>query len=232
MRTLRAPSALAAIAALSLLLAACGGSTATPSSGAVESPAPPTAVPSDTVPAATPSVDPGASASVEPSASASASAETPSASASDAAPAACLAANLTAAITLVDHGMGHQYLTVAVTNAGTAPCVIAGTPRVQLISAKTGTVYLDSKHNTPPILPSVNPGDPAFTLDQFDIVTTDVDTNNYCGGAAQTLPTTVRLILPSNGGSLTAQPSADAGLPPCMSDPGTIGHIETNGWSQ
>lgn len=230
MRTLRAPRALAAISALSLLLAACGGSTATPSSGAVESPVPPTAVPSDTVPAATPSVDPGASASAEPSASASA--ETASASASDAAPAACLAANLTAAITLVDHGMGHQYLTVAVTNAGTEPCVIAGTPRVQLLSSVSGLVYLDSKFNTPPILPTVNPGDPAFTLNQFDSVTTDVDTINYCGGAAQILPTTVRLILPSSGGSLTAQPNADAGVPSCMSDPGTIGHIETNGWSQ
>ncbi len=230
MHTLRASSALAAVAALSLLLVACGGSTATPSSGAVESPAPPTAVPSGTLPAASPSMDPGATAS--PSVEPSASAATPSASASASVPAPCVAANLTAAIILVDHGMGHQYLTVAVTSAGTEPCVIAGTPRVQLISAEAGTVYLDSKHNTPPILPSVNPGDPAFTLNQFDTVTTAVDTVNYCLAKLAVLPTTVRLILPSNGGSVTAQPSADAGLPPCMSDPGTIGHIETNGWSQ
>ena len=71
-----------------------------------------------------------------------------------------------------------------------------------------------------------------FRLAKGDAISTMVQVGNYCGSLHATLPTTVAFLLPSGGGRLVAAPGPGGDVPGCMSNPGTPGSIEMNGWTR
>ncbi len=140
----------------------------------------------------------------------------------------CLAADLAARVTLWEGAMGHRIASVTLTNTSSSPCIVQGTPELQLLG-HYGAVLIDSRTEGPSGLPHVSPGAPAFRLARSASLTTQVDTDNYCG-FAPTLPTTVAFILPSGPRRLVAAPGPGGGVPPCLGAPGSAGLIAMNGW--
>ena len=196
-----------------LAVAACSTSTT------------PTAAPPTTAPPSTTAV---ASPSAELSASPSASLASPSAS--TASPAACTATELTAAVTGWEGAMGSQIATVKLANASSAACVLQGTPQLQLVDAD-GHVLIDAETQGSSGLAHVTPGDRAWTIAPGDWVTTMVQVSNYCGTMTPVTPTTIAMILPSDGGRLVAAADSHGGAPACNGSPGDPGVIAMNGWA-
>lgn len=175
---------------------------------------------------------PSASESASPSpASPSPSMESPSASSVPSGAPACTSAALTAAITLWEGAMGSQIATVKLVNASSASCVLQGTPQLQLVDA-AGHILLDSAGAGASGLAHVAPGDRAWTIAPGDWVTTMVQTSNYCGSITPVTPTTVALILPSDGGRLVAAADPRGSVPGCNGSPGDQGVIAMNGWAK
>ena len=140
---------------------------------------------------------------------------------------ACLARSLAAKVTSWVGAMGHQIASVTLTNTSSSPCIVQGTPAVELLGHDRA-VLIDSRTEGASGLPHVTSGDPRIRLRTGASLHTQVDTDNYCG-AAPALPTTVAFILPSGHARLVAAPGPGGDVPPCLGkrSPGTIA---MNGW--
>ncbi len=185
---------------------AAASPAASPPAEASPSGAAPTTTPS---PAASPSATPKATAQATP---------------------VCTSASLTAAVTGWQGAMGSQIATVRVTGASAAPCVLKGTPGLQLVDA-AGHVLIDSKAMGAAGLPHVSAGDKAWTMAHGGWVTTMGKVSDYCGAANPVMPTTIALLLPSGGGRVVAAADPSGGVPPCLGNPGDPGSIQMNGWA-
>jgi hypothetical protein len=215
--------------ALPLILLVIGCGAATPSA----SPAAPstTAVASAAVspsPLAEITPPPTAPPTAAPTASPIAS---PTSTATEAPVAACNAGDLTGAVTAWEGAAGHQIATVSLLNGGSAPCLLQGTPEVQLVDAG-GRILIDSNEQGEAGLPHVSAGDPAFQLDSGSVIGTLVSVANYCRAAVPVLPTTIAMVLPSDGGRIVLAAGPGGDVPACMASPGSAGSIEMNGWTR
>ena len=189
-----------------------GGPTSSPSAALSSAPsAAPTSAPSSAL--ASPKTASQAPASVAP-----------------AGPAACPGSTLSGRILDWQGAAGSRIADVLVTNTGSTPCYVRGTPGLELIDANGRVLIGSNASEAAP--PSVAPSDPTFDLAAGGTVKTMVQVSNYCG-APGTMPIRIRFNLPASGGSFTANPgpgvsSAEA-IPPC-NGPGSPAHIAMNGW--
>ncbi len=142
----------------------------------------------------------------------------------------CTSAELTAQITSWDGAMGSQIANIQLANASAAACLLQGTPQLQLVDA-AGRVLIDSKTQGAAGLAHVSPGDKTWTIEPLGRITTMVRVANYCGAAKPSLPTTVALILPLDGGRIVAKANAAGIAPGCLGSPGDAGTIQMNGWA-
>lgn len=143
---------------------------------------------------------------------------------------ACRAADLAGRILGWGGAAGSRIADVEVTNTSASPCVIRGTPGLELVDA-TGRVLIDSASAGPSGQPHVAPADPRFELAPGGHVRTQVQASNYCG-PAPSLPIDIAFTLPSGDGRFVAIPgtgvsSAEA-VPPCLGATGA--NIAMNGW--
>lgn len=125
---------------------------------------------------------------------------------------------------------GSRTADVQVTNTSAGPCLIRGTPGLQLVDAG-GRVLIDSTTASPSGQPHVRSTDAAFELTVGGRLRTQVQASNYCG-PAPSLPIDIGFTLASNGGTFVAVPgsgvsSANA-APPCLGTTGS--QITMNGW--
>lgn len=141
----------------------------------------------------------------------------------------CRADQLTGAVMRWEGAAGHQIASVALTTSPSVTCEIEGTPQLQLVDA-IGLIVIDSVEKGDAGLPHVDAGAPAFLLAPGEAVQTQVSVSNYCGNPAPTLPTTIAMVLPSDGGRIVLDPGPGGDVPACMSSPGDAGSIEMNGW--
>ena len=155
----------------------------------------------------------------------------PTAEPTAAPPVACHAAQLKATVKSWEGAAGHQIATLRLVNDSPGTCVIQGTPGLQLVDAH-GAVLIDSATSDQPVVPHVDPGDEVFLMDHGTVIATMVQVANYCGALDATPPTTIAFLLPSGGGRLVAAPGPGGDVPGCMSDPGTPGSIDMNGWTR
>jgi hypothetical protein len=146
-------------------------------------------------------------------------------------PAACKADQLTGAVISWEGAAGHQIASVVLTAKAGATCVIQGTPQLQLVDA-IGLIVIDSVDQGDAGLAHVADGDPAILLASGEAVRTLVSVANYCSNVAATLPTTIAMVLPSDGGRIVLDPGPGGDVPACMSSPGDPGSIEMNGWTR
>jgi hypothetical protein len=141
-------------------------------------------------------------------------------------PVACLASDLQGQILGWTGAAGTRGTDVEITNTAADPCVIRGTPALQMVDS-TGLVLIDSTAAGPSGDPHVAPGDKAFELAPGGLLRTTVTVSNYCG-ADPTLPIDIAFTLPSGGGRLVAVPgsgvSSTEARPPCLGSaaPATI----------
>ena len=189
----RLPALVALIAALALVVAACGASV--------------------------PTVRPSGSAAAA-GASASPSGSTLGASSQTTEPSLpfCKAADMKAAIQRWEGGAGSRFATVIVTSKSGVTCIVRGKPGVRLLDAK-GKIVLDSAKIKGIGGPKVATGDPAVVLGPGDELQLDVQWTNWCK-AQPARPLTVGLVLTDRGGLLKATRAPVSGnddAPPCTS---------------
>lgn len=146
-------------------------------------------------------------------------------------PTACMADQLTGAVTSWEGAAGHQIASVVLTTRAGVTCIVQGTPQLQLVDA-TGTIVVDSTEEGGSGLAHVDPADPAFLLAPGERVATMVSVANYCDNVAPQLPTTIAMVLPSDGGRIVLDPGPGGDVPACMASPGAPGSIEMNGWTR
>jgi len=167
------------------------------------------------IPSTSPS--PSAAPAATPSADASAMIPTPTP-----APAVgpCEPAALAARIILWEGAAGHRIADVELTNTGSSPCTVSATSKLELVDGG-GSVLIDG--------PSP-PASALVTVTTGEVLTTLVDTSNYCG-PAPVEPVTVAFVLA--GGRLVATPvsATDATVPPCLGLPGSAGEIQMHPWA-
>jgi hypothetical protein len=142
----------------------------------------------------------------------------------------CVAAGLEARILGWQGAAGSRIADVQLTNTTGGPCIVRGTPALQLVDGE-GRVLLDSATAGPSGQPQVADGDPGIELAPGASVRTEVRASNYCG-PIPVLPIDIAFTLTASGGQTIAVPgpgvsSADA-TPPCMGS--TAGVIDMNGW--
>lgn len=164
---------------------------------------------------------------VEPSESSSADPTTgPSTSSGER---SCEGSDLTGFIVGWQGAAGSRIAEVEVTNTSSGPCVLRGTPGLQLLDGN-GAILIDSATAGTGGRPTVAPSDPTFSLAPGDAVRTDVSASNYCG-PSPSLPLSIAFVVPG-GGTFVAVPGSDApdgfAVPPCSGDGG--GAIAMNGW--
>jgi hypothetical protein len=146
----RSIARLSLVAAIALLVAACGTNPPTPR------------------PSGSDAAHAGASAAV-------AGASSPA----DAPVAPCKAADLKAQITSWSGAAGSRYATVDVTNKSKVTCTLRGTPGVRLLDGK-GKIVLDSAKVKSVGGPKIKSGDTAVVVDPGDDVAADVQWTNWC----------------------------------------------------
>jgi hypothetical protein len=143
---------------------------------------------------------------------------------------ACVAADLEARILGWQGAAGSRIADVEITNTSARPCLVRGTPGLQLVDVND-VVLLDSARAGPSGRAHVAPSDPSFELAPGGLLRTEVQASNYCGPNA-TLPIHIDFDLPAGGGTVEATPasgvSSDEAVPPCMGS--TAGTIAMNGW--
>lgn len=179
--------------------------------------------------------DPSASPSAVPSGSPSAPSGTPAPSGS-ASPAgdvvACLYVDLHGQIVGWQGAAGSRIADVQITNVAQRPCIIGGTPGLQLVDAN-GQVLIDSAAAGPSGEPHLAPGDERFELAPGDTLKTEVAVSNYCG-ATPSPPIDIAFTLPAEGGRLVVEPgpgvSSGEAAPPCMGPAAAT--IAMNGWKR
>lgn len=178
-------------------------------------------------------VGPSASPSAAPSGSPTAPSESASPSASPSAGVvACLDVDLDGQILGWQGAAGSRIADIQITNVAQRPCIIAGTPGLQLVDAH-GQVLIDSAAAGPSGEPHVGPTDERFELAPGDTLQTEVAVSNYCG-VAPSPPVDIAFILPANGGRLVVEPatgvSSGEATPPCMGPAAAT--IAMNGWKR
>ncbi len=217
---------------LTAMLAVAGcGSDATPSSGVTSTQLP--SASAETGASASPpsSGNPAGGSSAEASSAAASPSASPALKPPPSPAPVCGSANLTARVTGWEGAMGSQIATVLVTNSSATACLLRGTPGLQLVDA-AGHILIDSKALGASGLPHVSPGDTLWTMGHLGSLSTMVQVSNYCGATTPVLPTTIALILPSNGGRIVAAANAAGGAPACLGSPGEAGVIAMNGWAK
>jgi hypothetical protein len=142
----------------------------------------------------------------------------------------CHAADIEGKILGWQGAAGSRIADVEITNTSASPCLIRGTPRLELLDSG-GAVLIDSATAGPSGEPNVKPGDTEFRVAPGGHLRTEVQATNYCG-AAPSPPIDIAFTLPSGGGRFVAVPgagvSSDLAVPECMgSAPSQIG---MNGW--
>lgn len=132
----------------------------------------------------------------------------------------CEAGTLAARITLWEGAAGHRIADVELTNAGSSSCTVMATSKLELLDG-SGSVLIDGPSPPAPALVTVAAG---------GVLTTLVDTSNYCG-PAPVAPVTIAFAL--GDGRLVATPASatDATVPPCLGLPGSAGEIQMQPWA-
>jgi hypothetical protein len=183
---------------LGLVLAACsttGPSVATPTTAATLAPSPTIAVTASPVASVGPAVSPT---------------PTPITGTRP-----CDPASLSAVIKSWDSGAGHRTATVELTSNGKSDCTLHALAKPQLVGGN-GAVLIDGTGTS---------SSTVLTLHYYDVVSTMVDVDNYCG-AAPVAPVTVAFVFPGPEGRVVAtplSPTDTSGVPPCMgTNPGSI----------
>jgi hypothetical protein len=212
--------------ALSLVaaLAGCGSAVPTPRPAA----SPDATADGSPVAGATPTTAPTAEPTALPSAS---PAVVPTPEPTGVLPLPCRADQLTGAVTGWEGAAGHQIASVVLGTKGQATCFLQGTPQLQLVDA-IGLIVIDSAEVGAAGLPHVDAGDPSLPLGPGESARTQVSTANYCDNVAPTLPTTIAMVLPSDGGRIVLDPGPGGDVPACMASPGDAGSIDMNGWTR
>ena len=183
---------------------------------------------------------PSSSASVEPSTSPSSAALSSPSSGAVSSPSpttapsasisACRAVDVEGRILGWQGAAGSRIADVEITNTSANPCLIRGTPRLELLDS-TGAVLIDSATAGPSGEPHVAPGDTEFRVAPGGQLRTSVQVANYCGATASP-PIDIAFTLPSGGGRFVAVPgtgvSSDLAVPGCMGS--APSQISMNGW--
>lgn len=146
-------------------------------------------------------------------------------------PTACKADQLTGAVKTWEGAAGHQIASVVLTTRAGVTCIVQGTPQLQLVDA-IGTIVIDSTEKGDAGLAHVDAADPSVLLAPGESVTTMVSVSNYCDNPAPSLPTTVAMVMPSDGGRIVLDAGPGGDVPACMASPGDPGSIEMNGWTR
>lgn len=127
----------------------------------------------------------------------------------------CDPASLSAVIKSWDSGAGHRIASVELTSNGKSDCTLHALAKPQLV-AGDGAVLIDGV--------GIN-SSTVLTLHYYDVVSTMVDVDNYCG-PAPVAPVTVAFVFPGPEGRVVAtamSPTDTSGVPPCMgTNPGSI----------
>jgi len=143
---------------------------------------------------------------------------------------ACRAADVEGKILGWQGAAGSRIADVEITNTSANPCLIRGTPRLELLDS-TGAVLIDSATAGPSGEPHVAPGDTEFRVAPGGQLRTSVQVANYCGATASP-PIDIAFTLPSGGGRFVAVPgtgvSSDLAVPGCMGS--APSQISMNGW--
>jgi hypothetical protein len=120
----------------------------------------------------------------------------------------CNPASLSAVIKSWDSGAGHRTANVELTSNGKSDCTLHALAKPQLVGGD-GAVLIDGV--------GIN-SSTVLTLHYYDVVSTMVDVDNYCG-AAPVAPVTVAFVFPGPEGRVVAtalSPTDTSGVPPCM----------------
>lgn len=143
----------------------------------------------------------------------------------------CLAADLNARILAWQGAAGSRIAEVRITNTTARPCLIQGTPGLELVDAG-GRVLIDSAAAGPSGEPHVAATDPVFELAPDGDLGTEVQASNYCG-STPAMPIDIAVRLPAGGGRIVAKPDAGVSsvdaIPPCLGA-ATDAQIVMNGW--
>lgn len=133
----------------------------------------------------------------------------------------CHPAVLAARITLWEGAAGHRIADVTMTNTGSSPCLMPALSTPQLVDGR-GAILIDGTDPT---------ADEVLTVDAGGILTTLVDTSDYCGPVPPA-PVTVAFVI-AGSGRIVATPfsSTDATVPPCLSQAGSAGEIQMQPWA-
>lgn len=186
---------------------------------------PPAPVGTDTSVIASPTSSAGPTAPAASGSPVGASPGTPSPGAESAAPSpdvpVCTVDRLSARITRWEGAAGHRIADVELANTSTVACRLPETVRPQLVAGQ-GTILTDGT-------PRREGG--SLVLTSGGVVTTLVDTDNYCG-PAPVAPVSVAFVF-DPGGRLVATPvsARDATVPPCLGAPGSAGSIQMHAWA-
>lgn len=228
------PFLIGGLAALAIVLVAVAAiaawwSTSEPGFGGPPSPSP--SVEPSVEPSGAPSQSPAPAPSTAPP-SAVGSSPSPT-SPSSTSVSACRAGDVSARILGWQGAAGSRIADVEVTNTAARPCLVRGTPGLQLLDA-AGRVLIDSATAGPSGRPRATSTDAELGLAPGGRLRTQVRTSNYCGPTPLP-PIDIAFTLPSGGGRFVAVPgpgvsSTDAG-PPCLGG-ATAGQITMNGWQR
>jgi hypothetical protein len=133
----------------------------------------------------------------------------------------CAPTDLQGRITLWEGAAGHRIAHVSLRNAGAADCTVQAMAKPQLVDGRE-SVLIDGASPPPAAV---------LTLAPNDLVTTLVQTGNYCGPTPAS-PVTVAFVL-DGGGRVVATPFSptDVTLPPCLGPAGSAGTIEMQPWA-
>ncbi len=136
-------------------------------------------------------------------------------------PAPCVTADLTARITIWEGAAGSRIATVTMTNDSSRSCLLAAQWTPQLVDG-SGTILIDGDAPKGSV--------PVLTIDPGVVVTTLVQTTNYCG-TDPVAPVTIALVQ-NVGSRVVAEPfsATDVTLPPC-NGPGQPAAIEMHPWA-
>jgi hypothetical protein len=132
----------------------------------------------------------------------------------------CEPATLAARIILWEGAAGHRIADVELTNGGSSSCTVMATSKLELVDG-SGSILIDA---------SIPPASALVTVTPGGVLTTLVDTSNYCG-PAPVAPVTVAFAL--DDGRLVATPASatDLTVPPCLGLPGSAGEIQMQPWA-
>jgi hypothetical protein len=138
-------------------------------------------------------------------------------------PPPCTGTHLSARIVDWQGAAGSRIADVQLINTSFYACAIRDYPQVRLVNSH-GTILLGGA--------AASRTAATHVLAALGFLKTEVQDSNYCG-SAPTKPSTLVFVLPGTQGRVVAIPVSghdDTGVPPCLGDPGSAGHIEMHAW--